>query len=140
MDKKEVLKKNINNSIWWRPVLEDNVYAAMTEWEQLCTEPLKNQLSENNKMILHLQQQLLATLPLKKQLEESIYLYNHQVQNIIRLQSQLEEKDREIERLKGERTDLIKQLREFISMHETGLLPNRFTYEDAKMTLNGMGE
>lgn len=46
----------------------------------------------------------------------------------------------EITRLKKERAELIKQLREFISLHEKGLLPNTFTYEDAKMTLNGMGE
>jgi len=58
-------------------------------------------------------------------------------------QSSLKEKDEEISALKGEwkeRTELIKQLREFISAHEKGLLPNEFIYEDAKMTLNSMGE
>jgi len=51
-----------------------------------------------------------------------------------------EEKEKEIAELKKERTDLIKQIREFISAHEKRLLPNEFIYEDAKMTLNSIGE
>jgi len=32
MSKEETLKKSLNNSIWWRPVLEENVYSAMDEY------------------------------------------------------------------------------------------------------------
>lgn len=35
----------------------------------------------------------------------------------------------------NEAYDYRKALEEFISMHETGLLPNRFTYEDAKKVI-----
>jgi FtsZ-binding cell division protein ZapB len=74
---------------------------------------------------------------LKGELEGYKEAYDEVVKDRYRLSQENDEVMKNYNKLKEQSTGWRPLLEEFISMHETGLLPNRFTYEKAKKFING---
>jgi FtsZ-binding cell division protein ZapB len=74
---------------------------------------------------------------LKGELEGYKEAYDEVVKDRYRLSQENDEVMKNYNKLKEQATGWRPLLEEFISMHESGLLPNRFTYEKAKKFLYG---